>query len=427
MMHSKEASPGRVKPPLAAGTYQPNGKSARNELNLLQQIYENTHISRIDLARRTGLSAACVGGVVSRLLQKGLLVETGESTNSVGRRPVSLSVRPDLAYFVGVDLGSHMLRIVIADMLGKSVYQHETVSKVSGGRQVTLQKTFEAIHQALRESSVPRHLIKGIGMAHSGVVDSESGMILSFPRPGQMAQWRNVPLRSMLEDAFSLPATIDDSTRTMAIAEKIGGVARGLTDFLYISISMGIGATIFLDGKLYRGLSGLAGEFGHMTANRNGPLCSCGNYGCLETVASCTAIMEAVRSALAKGVDSRIPELANGDLDHVSIELIVQAAKENDGLAFRILHDAVAHIGIALADVVNLLNPRVVVFGGPLFRHAAPILLDPLQRIIKQHALEKSANEVQLQVSSLDSHAGAVGATRLISQKVLPGLFAECR
>jgi predicted NBD/HSP70 family sugar kinase len=320
-----------------------------------------------------------------------------------------------------------MLRTVVADMLGRPVYKFETLSKVSGGRQVTLQRAFEGIRRALRECNVAPELIKGIGMAHSGVVDSASGMILSFPRPGQMAEWRNVPLRKMLEEAFGLPAIIDDSTRTMAIAERDRGVAVGMTDFLYISISMGIGATIFLDGKIYRGLGGLAGEFGHMTANRNGPLCSCGNYGCLETVASCAAIMEAVRSALAKGVDSRIPELANGDLNHVSIELIAQAAKENDGLAFRILHEAVSHIGVALADVVNLLNPRAVVFGGPLFRHAATILLDPLQRIIKRHALEKSANEVQLKVSSLESDAGAVGATRLISQAVLPSLFAECR
>lgn len=425
-MHLKEGELAGAKDPRRAGAKRVLGKSARNELNLFQQIFEYTNISRIELAKRTGLSAACVGGIVNRLLKKGLIIETGENSTPLGRRPVSLSVRNDLAYIVGVDLGSYMLRVVVADMLGRPVYKLETVSKVSDGRQSTLQRAFEAIHKALRDCGLAPGLIKGIGMAHSGVVDSESGMILSFPRPGQMAQWRNVPLRDMLEEAFSLPATIDDSTRTMAIAEKHWGIAAGLADFLYLSISMGIAASIFIDGKLYRGPGGLAGEFGHMTANRSGTLCSCGNYGCLETVASCTAIMEAIRSALAKGVDSRILEMAKGDLDHISIELVAQAARENDGLAFRVLHEAVSHIGIALADVVNLLNPRVVVFGGPLFRHAAPLLLDPLQRIIKQHALEKSANEVQLKVSSLGSEGAALGATRLIAQKILPSLYEEC-
>jgi predicted NBD/HSP70 family sugar kinase len=401
------------------------GKSARNEMTLLEQIYQNANISRIELAKRTGLSAACVGGIVSRLLKKTLIIESGENSTPQGRRPISLSLRNDLAYFVGVDLGSYMLRVVVADMLGQVAYKFETTSKVSAGRQSTLQRTFEAIQKALGECGVARSLIKGIGMAHSGVVDAENGVILSFPRPGQMAQWRNVPLRTMLEAAFSLPATIDDSTRTMAIAEKHYGTARELRDFLYISVSMGIGAALFIDGKLYRGEGGLAGEFGHMTANRNGALCSCGNYGCLETVASCAAIMESIRSALDKGVDSRIPEMAKGDLESISIEILAEAAKENDGLAFRILHDAISSIGIALADVVNLLNPRLIILGGPLFRHAGALLLDPLQRIIKQHALEKSANEVQLQVSSLGSEAAALGAARLISQKTLGSLYEE--
>ena len=425
-MHLRDAAPAQGKGLRQSGSHMAYGKSVRNELNLLQQIFDHTNASRIELAKRTGLSAACVGGIVNRLLKKALIVESGENSTPLGRRPVSLSVRNDVAYFVGVDLGSYMLRVVVADMLGHAVFKLETVSRVSEGRQITLQIAFEAIHKAMCECGVGKDLIKGIGMAHSGVVDSESGMILSFPRPGQMAQWRNIPLRDMLEEAFSLPATIDDSTRAMAIAEKHWGIAVGLADFLYISIGMGIGASIFIDGKLYRGPGGLAGEFGHMTANRSGPLCSCGNYGCLETVASCAAIMDSVRSALAKGVDSRIPELAKGDLDHISIELIAQAAIENDGLAFRILHEAVSHIGIALADVMNLLNPRVVVFGGPLFRHAAAMLLDPLQRIIKQHALEKSANEVQLTVSRLGSEAAALGATRLISQEILPSLYEEC-
>ena len=402
-------------------------KSARNELVLLHEIYEHTNASRIELAKHTGLSAACVGGIVNRLLKKGLIVETGESSTSMGRRPVSLSVRNDLAYFVGVDLGSYLLRVVVADMLGRSVFKLETLSRVSEGRQSTLHRVFEAVQKALSECGIAKDLIKGIGMAHSGVVDSESGTILSFPRPGQMLQWRNVPLRQMLEETFGLPATIDDSTRAMAVAEKYGGVAEGLTDFLYVSVSMGIGAALFIDEKPYRGAAGLAGEFGHMTANGNGPLCCCGNYGCLETVASCVAIMEAVRSALAKGVDSRIPELAQGNLDHISIELIIQAARENDGLAFRVLQEAVRHIGIALADVVNLLNPRMIVFGGPLFRHGAPLLLDTLGRIIKQHALEKSANEVRLKVSTLGSEAAALGAARLISRKSLASLYEERR
>jgi predicted NBD/HSP70 family sugar kinase len=125
-----------------------------------------------------------------------------------------------------------------------------------------------------------------------------------------------------------------------------------------------------------------------------------------------------------QGVDSKIQELVEGDLERISIEIIAEAAQENDSLAFRVFHDAVSHIGVALADVVNLLNPGVVIFGGPLFR-AAPYLLEPLKRVIKQRALERSANQVQLCVSNLGSEAGALGAARAISERVIENLYRQ--
>jgi predicted NBD/HSP70 family sugar kinase len=186
---------------------------------------------------------------------------------------------------------------------------------------------------------------------------------------------------------------------------------------------MGIGAAFFFDGKLYRGAGGKAGEFGHITIDKNGPLCSCGNNGCLEAVASCAAIIEAVHTAIHRGVDSKIRNLAGGDLDRISIELVSQAAAENDSLAFRVLHESASYIANGLADLVNLLNPKLIIFGGALFRAAPYLLSDPLRSIIKQRSLEKSFNDVQLQVSPLGSEAGALGASRLIAERILDDMY----
>jgi N-acetylglucosamine repressor len=409
----------------ARGSVRICTKSEQSELSVLCQIYAHPNISRIALAKHTGLSPASIGGIVNRLLAKGLVVESGQTSSGQGRRPTSLVVRRDAAHLVGVDIGSHMLRIVVTDLLGQCIYKTETESRLSEGRQRVLQRAFNAIHKAVRDSAVPKSHIKGIGVAHSGVIDSENGVVLSYPRPGQMAEWKNVPLRDIFQEQFRLPATIEDSTRTMAVAEKQFGLGVDLNEFIYINVGIGIGAAIFIDGKLYRGPGGLAGEFGHMTVNENGPLCSCGNYGCLETVASSAAIVQAVRGALEQGVDSKIHELAKGELDQITIEMIAQAVRENDSLAFRVLDEAVSHIGVALADVANLLNPRVVIFGGPLFQHATKFMLEALRRVIKQRALEKSSNEMQLKVSSLGSEAAALGAVRLVSQKIVESLFLE--
>jgi predicted NBD/HSP70 family sugar kinase len=216
---------------------------------------------------------------------------------------------------------------------------------------------------------------------------------------------------------------LEDSVRTMGTAEQFFGLGRDLDDFLYIEVGMGIGAAIFIAGKLYRGAGGKAGEFGHITVDESGPLCSCGNNGCLESVASCGAIIQTVRLAMERGVDSKIRDLAHGDLNQISIEVIARAAAENDSLAYRVLQEAASNIAIGLADLVNLLNPRLIIFGGALFRAAPQLLSDPLRRIIRQRSLEKSANDVRLETSPLGEEAGALGASRMIAERVLEDLY----
>jgi glucokinase len=305
------------------------------------------------------------------------------------------------------------------------IFKQESETGIPDGRDLVLSRTIELIHKAIDDSRIPRTAFRGIGIGHSGVIDVSKGLVLSYPRPGQMAEWKNVPLREIMQREFGVPCLLEDSVRAIATAEKYFGQGAGLDDFIYVDVGMGIGAAIFLDGKLYRGPGGSAGEFGHMTVDEHGPLCCCGNYGCLETLASCGAIIQSVRSAIEKGVDSQVRELSEGDLNRISIESIGQAAVQNDSLSFRVLHEAISHIAVALADVVNLLNPHVLIFGGALFRSAPELFLEPLKRTIRQRALEKSANEVQLKISNLGSEAGALGAGRLISETVVTQLYQE--
>jgi predicted NBD/HSP70 family sugar kinase len=379
----------------------------------------------MELAKITGASAGSMTAMVKRLIRKGLIIESGKASGNLGRKPVSLSLRSDLGCVVGVDLGSFLTRVVIADISSNLLYKAEMQTGMADGREAVIRRTFDAIRQGLNEAYVSLDTLKGIGMAHSGVIDSQKGLVLCFPRPGQMTQWRNVPLRDMLEKEFGVPSTLDDSARMMALAEKHFGLGQLLTDGIFIEVGMGIGASIFIDDVLYRGPGGSAGEFGHMTVEENGRLCSCGNRGCLEAMASCAAIIQGVKSAIEQGVNSKVPELIDGDLKRMGVEVIVQAAKENDTLSCRVLHEAISHIGVMLADVINLLNPSCVVFAGPLFRHGGDFLLDQVKDVIRRRALEKSANEAKLRISSLGSEAAALGAARHITQQVLETLYHE--
>ena len=400
-------------------------KSVEKDLRLLTLIYGNQNTSRIQLARLTGASVGSMTAMIKRLIRKGLVVESGKGFGSLGRKPVSLTLRKELGHVVGIDLGSFLTRIAVADFSSNVSYKAEIPTRMSDGREAVIRRTFAAVHQALRQSHVSRDTLRGIGMAHSGVIDTQRGVVLCFPRPGQMAQWRNIPLRDMLETEFAVPSALDDSARMMALAEKRFGLGQELNDALFIEVGMGIGASIFIDGKLYRGPGGSAGEFGHMTVDENGPLCSCGNRGCLEAMASCAAIISSVKSAIEQGVNSKVAERVDGNLDRVGVEVIVQAAKENDTLSSRVLHEAISHIGVMLADVINLLNPNCVIFAGPLFRECGDFILDQVKDVIRRRALEKSGSEAKLRVSNLGSDAAALGAACLITQQVLESLYYE--
>jgi len=412
----------QVQPAQLKGT---QSKSAQKELRLLALIQGNHNASRIELAKMTGASAGSMTSMVQQLIRKGLVIESGKGSALLGRKPVSLRLRNNLGHVVGVELGSFLTRIVVADVSSNISYKTEIETRMAEGRERVISRTFDAVHHAMKEARVSRDTLKGIGMGHSGIIDTQKGLVLCFPRPGQMTQWRNVPLRDMLEEEFGVPSTLDDSARMMALAEKHFGLGRELNDFLFIEVGMGIGASMFIDGKLYRGPGGSAGEFGHMTVEENGPLCSCGNRGCLEAMASCAAIIQAVKSAIQHGVNSKIPELVDGNLDRIGVEVIVQAAKENDTLSFRVLHEAIARVGVLLADVINLLNPSFVVFAGPLFRHGGDFLLDQLKHVIRRRALEKPASEAKLRISNLGSEAAALGAARFITAHVLENLYHE--
>jgi N-acetylglucosamine repressor len=398
-------------------------KLEQKERLVLHLIHTGLNSSRLELAREADLSPASITSIVQRLITKGLVIEAEPTRSNLGRRPVPLEIRRNAAYLIGLDLGSIYLRIVITDINGNIIYKYRTQTGMGEGRKRVLEKAFHSINEAIKGSSLSPDAIRGIGIAHSGVIDSDKGLVVSYPRPGQMAEWKNIPLRQIFQDEFKVPCLLEDSVRTTTIAEKCFGLGRDLNNFLYINVGMGIGAGIFLDGKLYRGAGGSAGEFGHITADENGPLCSCGNNGCLESVASCGAIIRAARTAIEQGIDSKIRDLADGDLEKVSIEIIAQAVAQNDSLAFRVLQKAASYIAIGLADLVNLLNPRVMICGGALFREVPELLSDPVRRIIKQRSLEKSANEVQLQVSRLGAEAGALGASRLIAEKILSDLY----
>jgi predicted NBD/HSP70 family sugar kinase/biotin operon repressor len=408
---------------LAPSTTMARRKSAKTELAIVRLIQERPSISRVELAEKANMSTAAITAVVSSLSEQGFLVESETTSGKVGRRRIGLRLRSELGYVVGVDLGTYNLRIAVTDLNGTPRAKRTIPSQMWEGRTAVLERCFKMIREVMAEAGVDLASVRGIGFAFSGVIDAASGIILSYPRPGLMESWRNVPLRKIVEDEFKVPCVLEDSVRAIAITELREGAGAHFSDFVYVEVGIGIGSTIFINGNIYGGCNGSAGEFGHITIDEDGPLCCCGSRGCLEALASSARVIENVKTALRKGVSSRVLELAEDDPERITIEIIASAAQSGDSLANRALSEAAAHIGAACADLVNLLNPQAIVFGGAMFRAAHEILLEHLNRLVRHRALEKSANDVTLLKAETSSDAGALGIAMIIAGRVMESVY----
>jgi glucokinase len=253
------------------------------------------------------------------------------------------------------------------------------------------------------------------------VVDSDAGKVLFWP---MVAGWNDTPLRQIFEDAYGLHVSIDDRVRAMVFAEQRSGHLAGLRNFVFVYVGTGIMSAIFIDGHLYRGRNGLAGELGHTTVVQDGEPCSCGNRGCLERLSSAAAIVGKVRAELGRGTTSILARDAGPDLDNISVEGIVAAALAHDRLAERIVSEAAEYLGIALASVVNLLNPERVILTGKVPQVGGDLLLGPLLYNLRQRAFPEAVANMEVTISKHGDEAAAVGIALTAGELVLK---ARCR
>lgn len=384
-------------------------------VQFLKLIHAERNISRAALAEKTRLAPSYITVTIRQLQEKGWLLEGERVRSHAGRRRRLLHINPELAHLLGIEIGRAYSRVVVTDFLGTVLFHKRISSHVPKGRDYVLGLIHAEVKSCLQHD--PR--IKGIGIAHSGVIDRAAGSVLFWP---EVQGWRDVPLKQIFESAYGLLTVVEDSVRTWAKAEQQFGQGRGHSNFVCIDVGMGIGAAIFVDGHPYVGASGLAGELGHTTIDENGDLCSCGNRGCLEVMASGAAIINRVRSALEKGVGSVLGEDNTYSPENLSIEAIVAAAQAHDRLCGLVLREAGTHLGTALAGLVNLLNPETIILGGAVPRAATDLILEPLLGTLKARAFQQSVSRVDVAISQLTDDAAAAGAALAVAERMLEDL-----
>lgn len=365
---------------MSQSLYPAGDQTLLREMNLaaiMNYVRERAPVSRTALARATGLNKTTVSSLVRELIDQGFLHEVNTWSNGIGRPAVLLELNPQAGCIISCEIGVDFILVARANFSGEIVWRHQERTQPELGQDAIMQRVLALLQRAIEPQSGCRNRLLGMAIGIPGLIDQETGTVLFAPNLG----WQNIPVRDMLRAEFDIPLFVDNEANLAALGEYYFGAAAGYDEVLYISDGVGLGGGIVRNGRLFKGATGFAGEFGHMTMNPNGLECRCGNRGCWETQVSQRALFRLIREAIESGQPTIIPKLVNGDLDRLSIAAVVQAAQDDDGVALEALATVGRHLGIGIANLVNALNPKLVVFGGilsPAWDHLAPAIQEEM-------------------------------------------------
>lgn len=320
---------------------------------------------------------------------------------------------PDLSRPVGaIDLGGTSVRAAVVDVNGGLAGFVAGATEASQGPDAVIDRIVAVLHESLARASVDVSELAAVGIGAPGPLDWDTGVIHEAPNlPG----WKEVPLAARVGDAVGLPAFLENDANAAALAERQYGIGRGALNMLYITVSTGVGGGLILEGELWHGAYGSAGEFGHMTVDFEGPLCDCGNRGCIEAIAAGPDIAAWVANQIAAGHSSSL----SGQTD-LSGRDVVEAAQQGDALAVSALERAGRAVGFGVINVAHLVNLDTVVIGGGI-ANAGDLLFDPLRATVREHLLESTAPNLRLEPWSLGEDVGLLGAAAAARSRLVGG------
>jgi glucokinase len=316
---------------------------------------------------------------------------------------------PDL--YGAIDLGGTNVRAIVADLDANIRGDQIQPSRAADGLDACLASIEEAIRKAAAEDNVEAQSLKGIGVCSAGWVDSERGIVPAAP---QLPGWHDVPLAQIISDRLGPPAILENDANAAALGELTFGAGRGVRHLVYITVSTGVGGGIIADGRLYGGAKGSAGEIGHTVIDPNGPKCGCGNNGCLEALASGTAIARRGAEAAKRGDSPALAEALKRE-GRLGAKDVAAAAESGDQTAREIFEEAGRYLGIALANLVNLLSPEAIILGGGVM-HSRELFLPQAEATMRELALDEPLKYVRVSLAELGDMAGPLGMIARLRQ-----------
>ncbi len=366
--------------------------------------FATTGISRTDLADQMGLTRAAVTLIVNDLLENGVILEAESRAIPNGRPPVVLEINPKRGLVAAVDMGATHVNIAIADFSAKIVAETSLPFDIKQGPQSCLAEVRRILQELLDQYGISISEIMAVGVGVPGPVIKDAGMVMS---PPIMPGWDRYPIRKNLEEAWGCPVSLNNDAELGALGEWAYGAGRGEKNLAFIKVGSGIGAGLIINQQIYGGTTGSAGEIGHITIDENGPLCTCGNHGCMEAFAGGNAIALQARKVVESGKRTL---LSNIPIENITAQVVADSARRGDLPSQEIIMRAGTFIGIAIAGVVNLFNPSAVIIGGGVAQ-AGDLLTTSIRQAVRERSLHASEQSVHITTAMLGQRSSLIGAT----------------
>jgi glucokinase-like ROK family protein len=383
----------------------------RIQARLLAILRDDGPLSRVQLADRLSVSRTTIAAEVSRLVELELVAEVGPAASRGGRRSTVVDLAEGIR-FVGISIGATSVSVGVTDgRLGVLTMQTEPCDVRTGPEEV-LATALGLARKALSEQGVQRPAGAGVGVP--GPVDFDRGVSVS---PPIMPGWDGYPVRDAISRELACPVLLDNDVNVMALGEQHSGVARSVDDFLFVKIGTGIGCGIVVDGELYRGVDGCAGDIGHIRVEEFGPVCACGNTGCLESFFGGAALARDATAAARSGRSQALAAMLGGDRAALTAEDVSRAVAQGDAVAVQLVRDGGRRVGYVLASLVSFFNPGLIVIGGGVtaLGHA---LLAEIRGVIYRRSLPLATGNLPIVLSEMGEEAGVVGSAKMISDAV---------
>jgi glucokinase len=317
-------------------------------------------------------------------------------------REIRKTERPVLA----IDIGGTKIAMAIISEQGEILARQNQPTSASQGPQAVIERLLSGIDQLLIESHLRPSQLNSISLATAGVIDTKRGLVTTSPN---LPDWHNVPLRSIVAERYKLTTFLINDADAAALGEHRFGAGQGLKTLILLTLGTGIGGGIIIDGKLYLGSTGSAAEIGHMVIEANGPKCACGRKGCLEALASGTAVAREAISHIRRGGQSALTKMTDGKIENITAETVHLAAKDGDSLSLEVIDQAAYYLGVGVVNLVNIFNPEMVIIGGSM-ADMGDLLLQPVRAMVTERVFPLFAQTVRIVPARLGNYAGLFGA-----------------